>query len=62
MRSLKKTAEITPRLAVLPSACPYEPASVVNSKRRASDWLVCHPLIALEVRSVIDAWLAEGHS
>ena len=44
-RSLKNTAEITPRLAVLPSAWPYERASVVNSKRRASVWLVCHPLI-----------------
>ena len=44
-RSLKKTAEITPRLAVLPRAWPYERASVVNSKRRASVWLVCHPLM-----------------
>ncbi len=45
VRSLKKTAEITPRLAVFPSACPYERSSVVNSKRRASVRLVCHPLM-----------------
>ena len=42
-RSLKNTAAMTPRLAVLPSACPYDASSVVNSKRRASLRLVCQP-------------------
>ena len=42
---MKKTALITPKLAVLPSAWPYERSSVVNSKRRASVRLVCQPLI-----------------
>ena len=45
IRSLKNTAEMTPRFAVLPSACPYERSSVVKWKRRACVRLVCHPLM-----------------
>jgi hypothetical protein len=45
-RSLKNTAEIMPRFAVLPRP-GRDFSSVVNSNRRASAWLVCHPLMTM---------------
>src|SRR5512140_290438 len=47
-RSRKNTAEMIPRSSILPSRAPYDLASVVNSKRRASDMLVCQPLIVTD--------------